>query len=317
MIAMAGEARSALLRENEELRERAAKVDEIEGKLGDALHELKGWEGAKAGRLLDPRMVRPGRFANRHEATFAGPEFAQLKAEILNAGGNVQPIKVRPVAADANDAQHEIVFGHRRHRACLELGIPVLALVDSLDDRTMFVEMDRENRGRKDLSAWEQGRMYRRALDSGLFPSARRLADAVGVDLSQVGKALAIADLPEAVVAAFRSPLELQFRWSKLLRDAWEGDPDAVRVRANELAALPVKLDAPAVVARLCGGEATSQTPNATEIEVSVAGKAVAAVTQTRKGTLVSIHQGLVPQARLKELAKVIEGFLSKPASRK
>ena len=46
-------------------------------------------------RKLDPSLIRPSKWANRHEASFQTAEFQELKAEIAAAGGNVQPIKVR------------------------------------------------------------------------------------------------------------------------------------------------------------------------------------------------------------------------------
>lgn len=237
MMAFAHDARSELVRENEALKQRAAQADALKGRLDEALGDLRQWEGAKAARQIDPASVRPSRFANRHERSYTEESFQRLKAEIENAGGNVQPIKVRSLpASEADGAQYELVFGHRRHRACLELGLPVLAVVDNLDDRALFVEMDRENRARKDLSAWEQGMMYRRALHQGLFPSNRKLAEAIGVDLSALGKALALAELPEEVVAAFASPLDLQFRWAKPLGDALGRDRLGVLALARRLA---------------------------------------------------------------------------------
>lgn len=258
MMAYANDARSELVRENEELRERAAQADSLRGQLGDALNDLALWDGAKAARLLDARLVVPSAFANRHEASYAEPAFQSLKLEIENAGGNVQPVKVRllrpgkahsaaagsehlvasagPGQGGGAVAQYELVFGHRRHRACLELGLPLLAVVDHLDDQALFVEMERENRARKDLSAWEQGRMYRQALSEGLFPSNRKLAEAIGVDLSALGKALVLADLPAAVVAAFSSPLDLQFRWAKPLADAVAQRPEQTLSAARGLA---------------------------------------------------------------------------------
>ena len=112
-------------------------------------------------QALDPRSIRRSHWANRIEAEFSTPEFALLKDEIASAGGNVQPIKVRRIAGeglvfDGQTPIYEIAFGHRRHRACLELGLAVQAVVvDRMDDRTLFEAMDRENRGRKNLSAWE------------------------------------------------------------------------------------------------------------------------------------------------------------------
>ena len=57
--------------------------------------------------------------------------------------------------------------------------------------------LERENRERQDLSPWEQGMRYRRALGLGLFTSNRALATALGIDHSNVGKSLALARLRE------------------------------------------------------------------------------------------------------------------------
>ena len=142
-------AQSAAVREAESLRER-----------------LAGFDGALPVRRLDPQSVRASGWANRHEDSYRDPGFLALKADIAAAGGNVQPIKVRPrpagvpgvglsnppagqpAAAEAGAAMYEIVFGHRRHRACLELGLPVSAMVEDLAEQQMFVQMERENRAR-------------------------------------------------------------------------------------------------------------------------------------------------------------------------
>jgi ParB family transcriptional regulator, chromosome partitioning protein len=185
---------------------------------------------------LDARRVKPSAWANRHLSNFESPEFLALKSEIATTDGNVQPIKVRESKLVRGD--YEIVFGHRRHRACLELGCTVKAIVEEVDDKQLFLEMDSENRSRKDLSPWEQGTMYRKALDSGLFPSLRQLASAVGVDPGNASKALAVANLPDVVVNAFPSPTCIQFRWSALLSTALLKDPDGTLSRAEAMAKL-------------------------------------------------------------------------------
>ena len=318
MMAFANDARSEMMRENESLRARVGQTDLVRGQLNDALVELAQWEGAKAARLIDPKRVNASKFANRHELNYAGPDFAALRAEIENAGGNVQAIKVRQVASSgAEEARFEVVFGHRRHRACLELGLPVLAVVDNLDDRTLFVEMDRENRSRKDLSAWEQGTMYRRALQQGLFPSNRKLADAVGVDLSALGKALALAELPEPLVRAFASPLALQFRWAKPLGQALAANRDAVLACAQALASGPADRKAKLVFDRLLAAAGQGVEPFHPPVPISfeLAGKAAGEVTQGANGeVLVSIAAGILPAKRLSALAKLMEGFLKAEA---
>ncbi len=210
-----------------ELEERAEKLEaEVE--------KLKGERGAQ---FIDAALIRPSRWAHRHTDSFNTAEFLEFKNEIEHAGGNVQPVKVRPLTAEGGDgARYELVFGLRRHRACLELGMRVLAVVQPLDDRALLMEMEWTNRGHANLSAWEQGMAYRRALDAGLFPSSRRMAAELGVDLSALCEALQIADLPAEVVSAFLSPTAIQLHWGKPLAQAVEHDHEMVLQKAREIA---------------------------------------------------------------------------------
>lgn len=305
----------------DELKERADRAVELETQLIDARKDLSQWEGAKAARLLDPTLISRSPWANRDPRHFDSSAFAELKSEIANAGGNVVPIKVRLLPAGPGDKQrYEVVYGHRRLEACSQLGLPVLSFIDALGDVEMFVEMERENRGREDLSAWEQGRTYRRALESGLFPSNRRLAEAIGVDLGNLGKALALASLEQALVDAFPSPLDLQFRWAKPLKDAWDRDPVALKERAVEVAKSSPRPSAKIVFQFLTGaaerGGVVPYNPPAT-FEIEVAGKRAAKVSMNARGAaLVSIEPGRIPASRLGELASLIERFLTLPKSR-
>lgn len=204
------------------------------------MNEEIALDGALPVRCLEASCVHPSAWANRHASAFETPRYLALKEEIRSAGGNIQPIKVRRFASSsatptalsgATDAEaegrapvthYEIVYGHRRHRACLELGLPVLAMIEDLGDAQLFAEMDRENRQRENLSPWEQGVVYARALDQGLFPSMRQLADKVGCDPATVSRTIALARLPQEIVSIFASPTELQTRWAKPLSDLVE-----------------------------------------------------------------------------------------------
>lgn len=320
MMAQAGDQRSELLRRHDELQTQVQQLSAAAAKARELEEELKGWDGAKAARLLDPASIAPSRWANRAAPSYEEAEFEALKQEILAAGGNVQPVKVRPIAPGADgQPRYELVYGHRRHRACLDLGIPVLALIDSISDRDLFVEMDRENRSRKDLSPWEQGRMYRRALDEGLFPSNRKLAEAVGADLSNVGKALALAELPEAVVGAFASPLELQYRFAPVLRAAIEADGKGVLQRAAVLAGLSPRLPAREVVRRLTqpDGQGGGTVPPPEELPVLHRGRPVGRLVRLPNGEVtVSLKAGAVSPERLDRLREALESFLAGNAHR-
>jgi ParB family chromosome partitioning protein len=280
----------------------------------DLRQRLRDFEGALPVRPLDPKLVKASRWANRHEANFDGEEFARLKAEIASAGGNVQPIKVRATVGQDSEA-YEIVYGHRRHRACLELGLPVLALIEEVSEQQLFVQMERENRQRKDLSAWEQGQMYARALDEGLYPSNRQLAGAIGRDLGDVGKALALARLPRAVVEAFASPLDLQFRWAKPLGDAQQADPEGLLQRAKAVKLNASKLNPRQILEQLLRREQRVGPSNpSNEIAISASGKTVAILRTDAKGrALITFEADALPGERRAELARIIGNFLAKP----
>lgn len=274
--------------------------------------ELNQWEGAKATRLLDPKLIGWSAWANRDQANFSGEDFSELKQEIASAGGNVQPIKVR-VAKPGGDHEYEIVFGHRRHRACLELGLPVLAVIDNLGEVDLFVQMDRENRSRKNLSAWEQGMMYLRALEKGLFPSNRKLADEVGVDLGQVGKAVALAKLPAEVIAAFASPLDLQFRFAKPLSEAAEVDAAGLKKRALKAKTLGPHRSAKDVLQVLLSPEGEGgRTVQPPPIVIERDGRQAASIEMDAKGrATVTFAEALIGPEQMKSLRGMVETFIS------
>lgn len=276
--------------------------------------KLRQFEDAALVRRVDPRQVVRSRWANRDEAEFTTEDFAAFKAEIESAGGNVQAIGVRPARGvfngqtppqDSTAKQvfgghaaetYEIVFGHRRHRACLELGLPVCVVVQDIDDRELFQVMDRENRQRKNLSAWEQGSMYRKALDEGLFPSLRRLAEVLGVNLSAASQSVTLARLPPEMVKAFRTPLDIQFRWASPLAEAVRKDPEGVLERARALTAVPVaERKAKAVLAALLAtGPALAAGAGPVVIEKD--GRVVALLKPKRNGGLnIDIQQPVDP----------------------
>lgn len=275
-------------------------------------------EQERGAQKLDPSVIRPSRWANRHDTAFQAAAFESLKSEIADAGGNVQPIKIRPLVEAGNDGvRYEVVFGHRRHRACLELGLPVLAVVQEMDDRELWTEMERENRNREGLSAWEQGMMYRRALDAGLFPSLRMLAQAIGRDPTAVSKAIRIASLPDDVVAAFPSPNEIQFRWAAVLADTCRDHPEPVSRKANEIAG--TGLTAADVFAALIAAAKPGVEPFYTEpvepfhtLQLDLGRGATAQLKTKGKRLVLEMDAELLPLERRAELAPLLRKLLKR-----
>lgn len=283
-------------------------MQESNQRVQELQQRLDAFDGAQLQRQLDPHKVRPSHWANRHKAAFTSAAFETLKLDIQAAGGNVQPIRVRPVAGSTDE--FEIVFGHRRHRACLELGIPVTAVIHDIDDFGLFAAMDRENRERQDLSPFEQGEMYRRALDEGLFGSLRQMASALGVDAGNVSKAMAIARLPREVIDAFENPLLIQFRWGQQLHQAVQKDPEGVITRAKAIRQSPKRMAASEVVSRLVN---ISKSSKSSMQVFKLRGKTVGSLIQTASGAVkLELIAGALAPAQIVELVTSVESLLNR-----
>lgn len=183
---------------------------------------------------VDPSEIEESEFANRIADDFTSDEFALLKREIRLAGGNVQPIKIMRIDRPRDGIKYVLIFGHRRLRAVKELqadgetGVRLRALiVQPMSQVALFKEMDRENRARADLRPYEQGLMYKKALDKGLFLSQSDLAEKLGLDKGNVSKAIHLAELPDDVLNAFNSRLAIQYRWGVALKKSLEKDSDS------------------------------------------------------------------------------------------
>jgi ParB family chromosome partitioning protein len=274
----------------------------------DLKTRLEGFDGALPTRKIDPTSIVRSKWANRHEQSFLDKDFRELKSEIESAGGNVQAIKVRPLAGQ--DGKYEVVFGHRRHQACLELGFNVLAFVEELSDADLFVQMDRENRQRADLRPYEQGVMYMNALRAGLFPSNRKMAEALSVDLSNLGKYISIAELPKPILDAFPSPLDVQLGWATKLKQLLEKDADLLLVRAKEINKDP-KRNAKQVMEFLQSGGVVSNHPPA---KVVVEGKRgqTGMIRFNPIKNMFAIELAGIDRDRIGELEKLVKSFLGR-----
>jgi ParB family chromosome partitioning protein len=280
----------------------------MQDELVELHRKLKQFDGSLPTRLLDPNHIRLTRWANRHESSFTTPAFAGLKASIELAGGNTQPILVREFEED----RFEVVFGHRRHRACKELGLPVLAvsLTTPASDLDVFLSMDRENREREDLSPFEQGTCYRAAMDGGLFPSRRRLAESIGVSHTWVCRAMLVAELPTAVVEAFQTPIEIQPKHALEIAAAIQRDPTGVLSRAERLRTSSDRLKAAQTVLHLTG----SNTQSARRSPIRIGDRTVGTwLTDARGRTTITLEAGVADESTI---AKIVESLASTPTGR-
>jgi ParB family chromosome partitioning protein len=115
-------------------------------------------------------------------------------------------------------------------------------------------------------------------------------------------------------VAAFASPLDIQFRWASPLAEAVQKDPEGTLARARAIGAEgQTSLSAASVFVALVAppgkGMLNGSTPAV--LEIFKAGKKMATLASDSKGrAVVRFESGALPDARRKALAKSIEEFL-------
>jgi ParB family chromosome partitioning protein len=264
---------------------------------------------------INPKLIKASKFANRLDESFTLKEFEEFRTEISSTGGNVQPIKVRSVRNDdkSDPGGYEIIFGHRRHRACLDLGLDVAAIVEDVDDRAMFIEMEHENRQRKNLRPFEQGVMYAKALDAGLFPTVRKMAFELGVSPGSLSMSLALARLPPEILNAFSSPLDLQFRWAKDLQDLAEKNMGQVLKRVEQLKVNSRRLRAVDVYRFLIDGDVdvSANSPSTKTISITGQKGQSASIDHNEANNVVVVNLKNIDATKVKNLCKLIEDFIS------
>jgi ParB family chromosome partitioning protein len=268
---------------------------------------------------LDPKSIQATAFANRDPASLAetDPELRHLK-ELIAAQGQHQPIRVRPAPAGSS-FEYEIVFGHRRHAACLALdretegGFPVLALLDAeaVERERLVLLMHAENDAHRQLSPFEYGQMYRSWLDAGIYPNQTALAAAVRRDQRSVSAYVRLAQLPEAVLDAFGDRRRIALRWVDKLASALASRRVAVLAAAARLSELSPRADAETVFQELTRAGVERRASTSREETVKVDGRVACRIAR-REGRITLRLSGLVPKAQQKEIAEEIRDLLER-----
>lgn len=183
---------------------------------------------------IDPSICRPWSGNGRIVSALAEDTCRDLIDAMLAEGGQKVPAIVRPIEGDAK-YRYEVVAGIRRHFAVSWLrahsypDFKFLVEVQRLDDEAAFRLADQENRGRNDLSDVEKARNYAAAIGLYYGGSQQRLADRLRLSKSWLSKLLKLAELPDAILAAYPSlsaiSVNTGYELSQLLADPKKKDP--------------------------------------------------------------------------------------------
>jgi ParB family chromosome partitioning protein len=152
--------------------------------------------------------------------------------------GNRIPVVVR--RTPNAEKQYELVIGTRRHWAISWLNanhypdIELVAIIEDLDDEAAFRLADIENREREDISDLERGENYKAAVNTYYEGIQARLADRVKVSKSMLARYIGLTEIPQTIIGAFNSPMDLQVRHGDKLLPALR--TPAIREKMEEAA---------------------------------------------------------------------------------
>lgn len=175
--------------------------------------------------LLDPTRVRVWQGNARIYEHLTEENTRELIDSLLAEGGQKVPAVVRRIEGDP---QHdfEVIAGTRRHFAISWLrannypDFKFVAQVADMDDEAAFRLADLENRARKDVADIERARNYAAALSEHYGGHLTRMAERLRVSKGWLSKMLKVARIPDAVIAAFSSPADLQLKPAYALAQA-------------------------------------------------------------------------------------------------
>ena len=188
---------------------------------------LQALVDAGGGSELDPSSIDPSPFPDRLPDD-SQVDFEALKKLIADEGQKV-PIQVRrhPTVS----GRYQVVYGHRRWRAALDLGIKVKATVVALSDSELVVAQGIENAARQDLSWIERALFAWRMDQAGI--KARDIRAALSVDDPELARLRAVCRaVPVEVIEAIgRAPKAGRPRWAALATAIGEDSAALDRVR--------------------------------------------------------------------------------------
>lgn len=202
--------------------------------------------------------------------------------------GNRIPAVVRRTPGAAQP--YELITGTRRHWAIAWLNanhypdIDLVAIIEDLDDEAAFRLADIENREREDISDLERGRNYKAAVAAYYGGVQLRMVERLKISKSQLARYIALTEVPDFIVSAFASPMDLHAKYAEKLMPALKkpGAEAKLAVVADQLASEQSfrrsgdeqPISGADVVARLLKAVAPAPTVRAQKAAISVDGGA-------------------------------------------
>lgn len=159
-------------------------IEETDLNSADKIHEL------------DPHLIHRWSEKDRPENELGNIE--DLAKSFKQIGQQV-PCIVR--LHKENAGEYELIVGECRWHAAKLAGIPLKAIIHTLDDRMAALIQAAENEERSDLSEYAKGMSYATKIEKGIL-SQKDLTDILGISRQQVSRLLSFNRIPQRLVEA-------------------------------------------------------------------------------------------------------------------
>jgi len=175
-----------------------------------------------------------------------GPYDCAHLTDSIRTHGQLVPGLVRRTP-QGDPVRYEIICGARRHFAIAALRQadpgatqPFFAAIRALSDEEAFAAADRDNRNRADISDIQRALDYSFALAKYYDSNQDRMAHAIRMHPTDLGRYLTLANLPEEIFTAFGRPDRLTIARARTLFLHLKDEEKNQRIiqTAREIAAL-------------------------------------------------------------------------------
>lgn len=141
---------------------------------------------------IKPEQCRRWHFADRSAFEFG--DIHKLGLDIKN-NGQVEPVIIREIEND--QFKYEVIAGSRRHKACLEMGLPLKAIVKNVSDHEAFFMQLRENE-KQPISDYSRGIHFNSLVENNKATVAE-LAQLMQCSKEKIYHLLSFANVPSQI----------------------------------------------------------------------------------------------------------------------
>jgi ParB family chromosome partitioning protein len=149
---------------------------------------------------VNPEECEPWKYANRQEN-----ELGDIDALIdsIKTNKQLQPALIRNHPSPHGKIKYEVIFGRRRHIACMKLGIPFFVIRKDIPNvQEAIASQDAENKLRNDVSNYSNAMLYKRLLSDNIFKTEKELSEKLCIPSSTFNELMSYSKIPEDIARA-------------------------------------------------------------------------------------------------------------------